>query len=75
VFDSNFVFEFTGENINTKFDASMLLKLNQPVHFTILKHRKNEKPVVIGTKSVEWRHILYSNQVEINADVLPISLT
>jgi hypothetical protein len=69
------VFEFTGENINTKFDASMLLKLNQPVHFTILKHRKNEKPVVIGTKSVEWRHILYSNQVEINADVLPISLT
>lgn len=75
MFDSNFVFEFTGENINTKFDASMLLKLNQPVHFTILKHRKNEKPVVIGTKSVEWRHILYSNQVEINADVLPISLT
>ena len=53
----------------------MLLKLNQPVHFTILKHRKNEKPVVIGTKSVEWRHILYSNQVEINADILPISLT
>ncbi len=75
MFDSNFVFEFTGENINTKFDASMLLKLNQPVHFTILKHRKNEKPVVIGTKSVEWRHILYSNQVEINADILPISLT
>jgi hypothetical protein len=69
------VFEFTGENINTKFDASMLLKLNQPLHFTILKHRKNEKPVVIGTKSVEWRHILYSNQVEINADILPISLT
>ena len=53
----------------------MLLKLSQPVHFTILKHRKNEKPVVIGTKSVEWRHILYSNQVEINADILPISLT
>jgi len=28
VFDSNFTFEFTGDNINTKFDASMLLKLN-----------------------------------------------
>lgn len=42
---------------------------------TILKHRKNEKAVVIGTKMVEWRALLYCNQVEINAEILPISMT
>jgi hypothetical protein len=41
----------------------------------MLKHRKNEKAVVIGTKSIEWRPLLFCNQVEINAEVLPISLT
>lgn len=42
---------------------------------TILKHRKNEKAVVLGTKSIEWRPLLFCNQVEINAEVLPINLT
>lgn len=46
IFDETFMFEFVGDQENIKFDASMLLKLNQPVHITILKHRKNEKPVV-----------------------------
>jgi len=50
VFDETFLFEFVGENENIKFDASTLLKLNQPIHITILKHRKNEKAVVLGTK-------------------------
>ena len=53
----------------------MLLKLNQPVHITILKHRKNEKPVVLGTKNIDWRSLLHCNQVEVNAEVLPVSLT
>jgi hypothetical protein len=60
VFDENFVFEFTGES-NSKFDATMLAKLNQPLHITILKHRKNDRAVVIGTKAIEWRHVLHSN--------------
>ena len=42
---------------------------------TILKHRVNEKPVVLGTKNIDWRPALYCNQIEINAEVLPISLT
>ena len=68
------MFEFVGDDENIKFDASMLLKLNQPIHITILKHRRNEKPGVLGTKCLEWRSLLYCNQVEINAEVLPVSL-
>lgn len=61
IFDETFMFEFVGDQENIKFDASMLLKLNQPVHITILKHRKNEKPVVLGTKCLDWRSLLYCN--------------
>ena len=54
-FDETFIFEFVGENENIKFDPSMLLKLNQPLHITIMKQRKGDKPIVIGTKNVDWR--------------------
>lgn len=74
-FDEAFVFELQGENENIRFDPSMLLKLNQPLHITILKQKKNEKPVVIGTKKIDWRSLLFSNSVELNAEVLPTSLT
>ena len=40
-FNETFVFEFEGDQANSKFDASLLLKLNQPLHLTILRHRKN----------------------------------
>jgi hypothetical protein len=61
VYDETFLFEFVGDNENIKFDAATLLKLNQPIHITILKHRKNEKAVVLGTKQIEWRSLLYCN--------------
>ena len=67
--DETFIFEFEGEYGTSKFDSSMMLKLNQPLHLTILRHRKNEKPVVIGTKNLDWRSLLYCNSVEINAEV------
>jgi hypothetical protein len=73
-FDETFIFEFQGENENIKFDPSMLLKLNQPLHLTILKQRRNEKAAVIGTKNIEWRSLLYCNRVELNAEVLPVDL-
>lgn len=74
VFDESFLFEFSGENNNMKFDAATMLKLSQPIHLTILKHRKNEKAQVIGTKLVDWRSLLFCNQVEINSEILPISM-
>lgn len=74
-FDETFIFEFAGENDQIKFDPAMLLKLNQMVHITILKQRKNERAVVIGTKNIDWRAILHSNAIEINAEVLPVDLT
>jgi hypothetical protein len=63
---NTFIFEFEGENTGGKFDASLLIKLNVPLHLTILRHRKNEKPTVIGTKNLDWRSILHENSVEIN---------
>lgn len=61
IFDETFMFEFVGDNENIRFDPSMLLKLKQPLHITVLKHRNNEKPVVLGTKDVDWRPTLYCN--------------
>ena len=71
------MFELNGDNETTfskNLDPSMLLKLNQPMHLTILKQRRNERKVVIGTKNVEWRHLLAHNSIEVNAEVLPVSL-
>lgn len=51
------------------------MKLNVPLHLSVLKHRKNERPIVLGTKNIEWRQILYHNGVEINSEISPVSLT
>ena len=53
----------------------MLLKLNSPLHITILKQRKGEKPIVIGSKNLEWRHLLSCNSIESNIELLPVDLT
>ncbi len=53
----------------------MLLKLHEPLHITVLKHRTNEKPIVISTKKVEWRPLLYCNQIQVNQELLPIDMT
>ena len=72
---NTFIFEFEGENSSSRFDPSLLMKLTVPLHFTILRHRKNEKPVVIGTKNLDWRTILFQNSVEINQEILPVDKT
>lgn len=61
LWDEVFLFEFVGENESIRFDTSMLLKLHEPLQITVLKHRTNEKPIVISTKKVEWRPLLYTN--------------
>jgi len=61
VWDEVFLFEFLGENESVRFDSSMLLKLSEPLQVTVLKHRSNEKPIVIATKKIEWRPLLYTN--------------
>jgi hypothetical protein len=53
----------------------MLLKLNQFVHITVIKQKKGEKAVVLGTKNIDWRPVLHCNQIEINAEILPVDLT
>ena len=75
VFDETFIFEIVGDNEKLKFDPSQLMKLNVPLHLSVLKHRKNERPIVLGTKNIEWRQILYHNGVEINSEISPVSLT
>ena len=76
--DGCMMFEFgqnEGERIGNSMDPAMLLKLNQHIHVTILKQRKNEKAIVLGTKNLDWRAVLHSNAIEINAEVLPVDLT
>ena len=70
-----FIFELEGDFAPKAFDASLLLKLNQKIHLTILRHRSGEKPVVIGTTNLDWRSVLYANSVEVNAEILPVDLT
>lgn len=70
-----FIFEIEGNYEQAKFDSSLLLKLNQPLHLTILRHRKNEKPIVIGTTNLDWRSVLFANSIEINAEILPVDMT
>lgn len=74
-FDETFIFDIVGDNDQVKFDPAMLLKLNQTVHVTILRQKKNEKAVVMGTKNIDWRPLLHSNAIEVNAEVLPVDLT
>lgn len=45
------------------------------IHVTILRQKKNEKAIVMGTKNIDWRSLLHSNAIEINAEILPIDLT
>lgn len=73
--DETFIFEFEGEHGTSRFDPSLMLKLNQPLHFTILRHRKNEKPIVLGTKNLDWRSLLFCNSVDIQFEVQPVDLT
>ena len=74
-FGDTFVFEFEGEHGNSKFDSSLMIQLNQPLHLTILRHRKNEKPVVIGTKNIDWRLLLSRNSIEVRPEIRPVDLT
>jgi hypothetical protein len=39
---------------------------------TVCKQRKNEKPIVIGTKNIDWRHTLHTPQYEVNVSILPV---
>ena len=69
------LFDFaTGESDLGRLDPTMLLKLNHMVHVTILKQRKNEKAVVLGTKNIDWRAVLHSSSIEVNAEILPVDL-
>lgn len=72
---NTFIFEFDGDFGSSKFDPTSLLKLSVPLHLTILRHRKNEKPVVIGTKNIDWRTILFQSSIEINQEILPVDKT
>lgn len=76
-FMSKNVFEFDWTDGNAKLDSSKLLKMNQPIHLTIFRHRgrSDKQPEVLGTKYVDWRSALFCNSVEINAEIMPSDLT
>lgn len=75
-FNETFIFEFEGADERGVYDPALLLKLSQPwqryIHLTILRHRGAGRPVVIGTKNLDWRPLLYANSVELNAGIMPV---
>ena len=40
-----------------------------------MRQKKNEKAIVMGTKNIDWRALLHSNSIEVNAEILPVDLT
>lgn len=72
--EGSMLFDFS-EIEGAKFDPAMLLKLNQQIHLTICKQKKNQKAVVLGSKNLDWRAVLHSSSIEVNAEVLPSDLT
>lgn len=75
--EETFVFDFAGANDfnHLRLEPTQLMKLNQMLHITILRQKKGEKAIVMGTKNIDWRPLLHSNSIEINAEILPIDLT
>lgn len=74
--DASMLFDFStseGGDLG-RLDPTMLLKLNHQIHVTILKQRKNEKAIVLGTKNLDWRAVLHSSAIEVNAEILPVDL-
>lgn len=64
--DASFLYDFSSNEIEAnvvKHDPATLLKLNQSIHLTILKQKKNEKAVVLGTKNIDWRDVLHRNSI------------
>jgi len=52
----------------------MLLKLTAPLHVSILKFRKGEKPIVLATRKLEWRYLLFCNSIQTNDEFRPVDL-
>ena len=67
------LFDFS-EIEGAKFDPAVLIKLNHQIHLTICKQKKNEKAIVIGSKNLDWRAVLHSSSIEVNAEILPADL-
>lgn len=72
--DASMLFEFSNGETAGLLDPTMLLKLNHSVHLTVLKQKKNEKAIVLGTKNIDWRAVLHSSSIEVNAEILPVDL-
>jgi len=73
--EGSFLFDIDEHGSRSLIDPSLLMKLNQSIHITILKQKRSEKAVVLGTKNLDWRAVLHSNSIEINAEILPVDLS
>ncbi len=72
--EGGFLFDIDETSRSAMIDPALLLKLNQSIHLTILKQKKHEKAVVLGSKNLDWRAVLHSNSIEVNAEILPVDL-
>jgi len=78
-FKQRYIFEFEGQqpDESVELGTTSLLKANQPMHLTILRHngRGDRRPEILGTKYIDWRSVLFCNSVEVNAEIMPVDFT
>ena len=68
-FDETFIFEFEGEHGVSKFDASLMLELSQPLELLLTNHRVD----AIKFRVAVWIHVLLAPRVYMVAKVQSIT--
>eukprot|EP01022_Parablepharisma_sp_SALTPOND_P025469 TRINITY_DN594_c0_g1_i1.p1 TRINITY_DN594_c0_g1~~TRINITY_DN594_c0_g1_i1.p1 ORF type:complete len:663 (-),score=32.86 TRINITY_DN594_c0_g1_i1:2653-4641(-) len=64
VFNEVLVFEIKGK-AGGKVDLGKLASSNNPLHVVMIEqNNKTRKRVLIGTKKVDWRHVLHAKSIE-----------
>ena len=85
IFDETFVLDLSGQAAKPSatgatglIDLHKLLKLNSPVHIVLLKLTTEAgltKTTIMASKSVEWRYLLSSAQIELNCELHSLDRT
>ena len=61
--------------INKEIGLRELLMENPPMHFALIEqNHKTKKRILIGTRKIEWRHILYSKSIEQEIEFVSMEL-
>ena len=86
MFDETFLLDLSGASSTAPsaggatalIDLHKLLKLSAPIHLCLLKRVQDAgltKTTVMASKSIEWRYLLSSSQIELNCELHSLDRT